>query len=94
MTPAPALAAFLPQGEAEFQALWYYTIILAGVAVLAGVGSWFTGGTVRALWRAEDRSTAVLIATVTGVMVLLLLIMAVMAVVGLASQPATGAGAP
>ncbi|MFN2569565.1 MAG: hypothetical protein ABR564_08195 [Candidatus Dormibacteria bacterium] len=87
------LGAFLPERVSEFQAFWYFGVLLGGIGVLAGIGSWLTCSALRPLWRSSDRSIAVLLTAVTATMVVLLLAMGAAALVGLANHPGTGAGA-
>lgn len=86
------LGAFLPQRESDFQAFWYFGMILGGVAVLVGAGSWLTVSAVAPLWRGEGRHIAVLLVSVTAVSILLFGGMGVAALIGLAHNPAAGPG--
>jgi hypothetical protein len=86
MSAMPLLAGpLLPPRLADFQALWYFTIVLLGMAAVIGVAVVLTLRTIRPLWRSGDRPIAVLLASTTGVIVVLLLAMAAAALYGLAA---------
>lgn len=88
---APVLGGvLLPARVADFQALWYFTIVLLGMAVLVGAAVTMTLRTVRPLWRDGAKPVAALLAASSLTLVVLLVIMALTAAIGAATTPAPG----
>ena len=71
---------------ADFQAAWYFTLILVFIAVAVGTGAFYAGRAVRQMWRAGDRGVALWAGTATAVGVLFLVSMVVTTLVGFVLQ--------
>jgi uncharacterized membrane protein YozB (DUF420 family) len=69
--------------ESHFQAAWYYSIIIAAIAVISGMGgAWALAGA-RRVWRSGDRAAASVIAGATIVTLLIFIGFLLAAAVGL-----------
>ena len=77
---------------ADFQAAWYFSIVIFAIVVLVAAGVVLTQRTVVPMWRAGDRSLATLIGTVAGVAGLFFTLILTTVAVGLA--PAAVGGGP
>ena len=71
---------------ADFQAAWYFTIILVAIAVAVGVGALYVGREVHQMWRAGERGIALWTGAATAVSVLFLISMVVAVLVGFVLQ--------
>lgn len=71
---------------ADFQAAWYFTIIMVAIAVAVGVGALYVGREIHQMWRAGDRGIALWTGAATAVGVLFLLSIVVTILVGFVLQ--------
>lgn len=71
---------------ADFQAAWYFTIILVAIAVAVGWGALYAAREVHQMWRAGDRGTALWTGAATVAGVLFLTSMVVTVLVGFVLQ--------
>jgi len=71
---------------ADFQAAWYFSIILVAISVAVGIGARAVAREVRRLWRDGDRGTAVWVGAATAVGVLFMISMAGTVMVGFILQ--------
>jgi hypothetical protein len=70
-----------PVREADFQAAWYYSLLLFVVLMLAVGGFLLARSAVRPMWRAGDRGPALaILASVTVAMIFLLSMLVTVAV--------------
>lgn len=53
--------------DSDFQAAWYYSIVLFAVLVVTAWGTWWAIAPLRAMWRRGDRGMASAIAGAVGV---------------------------
>jgi hypothetical protein len=75
---------------ADFQAAWYFSLLVFSIGVLVVAGVVLAGRWLRPMWRQGDRATAVLVGSVAGVAALFFTLILVTVAVGLA--PATVSG--
>jgi hypothetical protein len=80
-----------PVREADFQAAWYYSLVLFVILMLAIAGFVLARSAVRPMWRAGDRGAALVVAAAASVaMVLLLSMLVTVAVAMLPEAAGTG----
>ena len=68
MEPPGDLPVIAPLArDSDFQAAWYYSIVLFAMVVVTAWGTWWATGSLRAMWRRGDRGMAATIAGAVGV---------------------------
>jgi hypothetical protein len=72
-----------PVREADFQAAWYYSLLLFVILMLVVAGYWLARSAVRPMWRAGDRGPALAIAAAASVAMALILSMLITVAVAL-----------
>jgi hypothetical protein len=77
-----------PVREADFQAAWYYSLLLFVVLLLAIAGYVLGRSAVRPMWRAGDRGPALAVAAAISVAAALLLSMLVVVAVAMLPEAA------
>ena len=70
----------------DFQAAWYFTLILVFIAAAVATCAFYAGREVRQLWRAGERGVALWTGTATALGVLFLASLVVTALVGFVLQ--------
>lgn len=79
-----------PSREADFQAAWYYSLLLFVVLLLAITGFALGRSAVRPMWRAGDRGPALVVAAAISLAMVLLLSMLVIVAVAMLPEAAGG----
>ena len=69
--------------EGDFQADWYFSIIVAAMLALVVTAGGFAAAGARRVWRTGDRGPAALIGLATGVALLFFLGLLLLAAIGL-----------
>jgi hypothetical protein len=77
-----------PVREADFQAAWYYSLLLFVILMLAIAGYVLARSAVRPMWRAGDRGTALAVPAAASVAMVLLLAMLVTVAVAMLPEAA------
>jgi hypothetical protein len=77
-----------PAREADFQAAWYYSLLLFVVLLLALAGYHLGRSAVRPMWRAGDRGPALAVAAAISIAAVLLLSMLVVVAVAMLPEAA------
>jgi hypothetical protein len=77
-----------PAREADFQAAWYYSLLLFVVLFLAITGFLLGRSAVRPMWRAGDRGAALAVAAAISIAAVLLLSMLVVVAVAMLPEAA------
>jgi hypothetical protein len=77
-----------PSREADFQAAWYYSLVLFVILMLAIAGFVLARAAVRPMWRAGDRGAALAVAAAASVAMVLLLSMLVTVAVAMLPEAA------
>jgi hypothetical protein len=86
MLAAPPL---LTGREADFEAFWYFTILIFAMLVLVSVLASWALGSVRGLWRQGNQGLALLTVGAVGFFCILMLAMVLTALIGLTRHAAT-----
>jgi hypothetical protein len=85
-----AMRASPPVRAADFQAAWYYSLLIFVIAAMVATGVYLGQRLLGPMWRTGDRSLAVLVGTVVGVAAVFFTLILVTVVVAL--FPATVGG--
>jgi hypothetical protein len=74
--------------EADFQAAWYYSLVLFVILMVAAIGFQLARSAVRPMWRAGDRGPALAVLAAASVAMLFLLSMLVTVAVAMLPEAA------
>ena len=77
-----------PVREADFQAAWYYSLLLFVVLLVAVIAFFLGRAAVRPMWRGGDRGAALAVAAAISVAMVLLLSMLVVVAVAMLPEAA------
>lgn len=89
-----AIPPLLPARQADFEALWFFSIMGLALVTLVSVAAGFAFGSVRPLWRTGQREVALLVSGAVGFVCILILALVLIALVGLTNHPLTPGTAP
>jgi hypothetical protein len=78
--------------DSDFQAAWYYSVVLAAAILVTGFGFWWALRPLASMWRRGDRGMAATIAAAVGIAFLAFAAMLVTVAISMLPQAYNGGG--